>query len=595
MKNATAPKGGGFLLSPAGSTTVFTPGHFTAEHRELFRSASRFTKDRVETQAERIERKDFALLRALLREAGELGLLAVDIPEALGGLDLDKTSGLLVAEAMARHGSWSVTVGGQAGIGTLPIVLFGTPAQKQRYLPRIMTGEIVSAYALSEASSGSDALAASTRAVRSPDGKHWILNGAKQWITNAGFADVFIVFAKVDGEAFSAFIVDRDTPGFSVGAEEHKMGIRGSSTCPLSFDDARVPAENLLGEVGRGHRIAFNILNIGRLKLGVGCMGGCKTVLGQTVPYAKERKAFGRSIGTFGLIREKLARLTALTYVGEAMSYRVGGLIDERLRDAAPKGTPEHDRDVIAAVEEFQVEASILKVWGSEALAEVVDEAVQIHGGYGFVEEYPVERAYRDNRVNRIFEGTNEINRMLIPGVLLKRALKGQFPLLELAQRVGDALEKGELPRASAGPLGHEVRLAELCKYLFVVATRAALESLGPTVSERQEVLAALADVAIEAFAVDTAVARTLVRPGGVDPVATACTRLYAYEAHERAYARARRAVQCAVTAPAATRAQLALIERLHDGEPADLVAWRETIVERTLERDGYPFSYDAA
>jgi alkylation response protein AidB-like acyl-CoA dehydrogenase len=592
---SAAAHGGGFLLAPVGSRRIRTPHDFTDEQRAFYAAADRFGMERVIANADRIERKDFPFLRQLLREAGALGLLGLDVPEAYGGLAQDETSSMLVTEAMAKNGSWSVTFGAQVGIGMLPIVYFGTEAQKRKYLPRLVTGELVAAYALSEASSGSDALGARTRAVLSPDGRHWILNGSKQWISNAGFADLFIVFAKIDGEQFSAFIVERDTPGFSVGAEEHKMGIRGSSTCPLVFEDARVPVENLLGEAGKGHRIAFNILNIGRLKLGVACVAGCRGAIQLAVGYAKDRKAFGHPITDFGLIREKIARMAALVYVGEAMSYRTTGLIDDRMAAcSAPYGSPEHDRALIAAVEEYNIEASILKVWGSEALWLAADEAVQIHGGYGFVEEYPIERVYRDNRVNRIFEGTNEINRMLIPGTILKRAMKGQFPLFELAQTVSHAIAQGQLPQAGTGPLAREARIAELDKYLAVYATRLAVETFGPGLTEKQEVLAAIADVAMEAFAADSAVARAVQSSSGgaVDPVAEVCVKLYVVEGHERAYAHAKRAVRATVTDPARCREHLAVLRQLFDEEPLDVTALRESIVTPTLEAGKYPLGW---
>jgi len=584
------PPGGGFLLTEVGAERVDTPDRFTDEQREFFRTARKFALERVLPAADAIEAKDFPTVRRLLREAGDLGLLALDVPEEHGGLAQDLTTSALVAEAMTILGSWSVIFGAQVGIGTLPIVHFGTPEQQARYLPRLASGEWASAYALSEPSSASDAMAAKTKAVLSPDGRHWILNGTKQWISNAGFADVFIVFAKVDGEKFSAFIVDRDTPGFTTGAEEHKMGIRGSSTRPLVFEDARVPVENLLGEVGKGHRIAFNILNVGRLKLGATCMASVRQVIELSAAYAKDRKAFGRPIADFGLIREKLARMVALAYVGEAMSYRTTGLIDRRAAAGghAP-GTKEFEADRIAAVEEYNVEASILKVWGSEALFQVADEGVQIHGGYGFVEEYPIERIFRDNRVNRIFEGTNEINRLLVPGTLLKRAAKGGFPLLDLARKAAQAAEAG-VPAAVPGRLGRERRVASLNKLLFGYAAGVASKALGAAMGDRQEVMGALADVAMEAFAVDSAVARAL--QAEHDPVAEACVKLHAEESHQRAAGRARAAVLAAVTDPAEARVALERMRRLVDESPGDVVAWREAIVGPTVERGRYPLAW---
>lgn len=591
-RDALTP-GFGFLLAPCGSVPIHTLEQLTDDQRAFFRTASEFAKERVYPNADRLEHKDFDLLRKLLREAGELGLLAIDLPEAFGGLDADKTTSALVAEGMAVNASWSVTFGAQVGIGTLPILYFGTEAQKAKYLPKLATGEWIAAYALSEASSASDALSARTKAVLSEDGKSWILNGQKQWITNGGLADVFIVFAKIDGEKFSAFIVERGTPGFSSGAEEHKMGIRGSSTTALVFEDARIPVENLLGEAGKGHKIAFNILNLGRLKLGVGSIAGARHVLALSTAYALERKAFGKPLAELGLIREKLGRMAALVFAGEAMSYRTTGLVDARVaRSGHPHDAPPHAQDVIAAIEEYAVEASMLKVWGSEALFWAADEAVQIHGGYGFVEEYPVERIYRDNRVNRIFEGTNEINRMLVPGTLLRRAMKGQFPLLEAAEATKRVIASGDLPRAPSGPLGREARLAELTKHLFVEATRAAVEAQGPGLSERQEVLGALADVAMEAYAIDSAVvrARQLVAAGGPNAVAEALVRLYAHEAHERAHQRARRAVLGAVPDAEAAGPILAGLRTLVDDAPWDPIRDQETIVAAVLEQRRYPF-----
>ena len=584
------PPGGGFLLSEVGAERIDTPDRFTAEQREFFRTARKFALERVLPAADAIEAKDFPTVRRLVREAGDLGLLALDVPEEHGGLAQDLTTSALVAEAMTVLGSWSVIFGAQVGIGTLPIVYFGTPEQQARYLPRLASGEWIAAYALSEPSSASDAMAARTKAVLSPDGRHWILNGTKQWISNAGFADVFIVFAKVDGDKFTAFIVDRDTPGFTTGAEEHKMGIRGSSTRPLIFEDARVPVENLLGEVGKGHRIAFNILNVGRLKLGATCMASVRQVIELSAAYAKDRKAFGKPIADFGLIREKLARMVALAYVGEAMSYRTTGLIDRRAAAGghAP-GTKEFEADHIAAVEEYNVEASILKVWGSEALFQAADEGVQIHGGYGFVEEYPIERIFRDNRVNRIFEGTNEINRLLVPGTLLKRAAKGGFPLLDLARKAAGAAQAG-VPAAAPGRLARERRVAGLNKLLFGYAAGVASKALGAAMGDHQEVMGALADVAMEAFAVDSAVARAL--QAEPDPVGEACVKLYAEESHQRAAARARAAVLAAVPDAVQARPALEAMRRLVDEEPGDVVAWREAIVGPTVERGRYPLAW---
>jgi alkylation response protein AidB-like acyl-CoA dehydrogenase len=448
------------------------------EHRALAKTALEFSRNDVLPHAARIEGKDFPLLKELIRRAGELGLLGIDIDEAHGGLGLDATATLLVAESKSLLGSWSVTFGAQTCIGTLPIAFFGTEAQKAKYLPHLCSGALISAYALTEAGSGSDALGAKTRATRSADGRQWILNGSKQYITNAGFADVFVVFAKVDGEKFSAFIVDRDTPGFSVGPEEHKMGIRGSSTCPLTFEDARIPVENLLGAEGRGHVIAFNILNLGRLKLGAGVLGSMKHTLAMALDYVTTRAQFATPLIRFGLTREKLARMTAAIYAVESMAYRTAGLIDAHLAAGASK---------LESVEQFVIEASIMKVLGSEALGQVVDDALQLHGGIGYIEGCPVERAYRDARINRIFEGTNEINRLLVTGTLLKRVNRGQ-------------LELG-VPSTESTPSARLKQVAHFC----LVSAR---ERFGEQLDHHQLVLAAISDLIMEAYALDSVVVR---------------------------------------------------------------------------------------
>ncbi|MCP3098990.1 acyl-CoA dehydrogenase family protein [Myxococcus sp. K15C18031901] len=588
------PTGGAFLFEEVGATRFVTPESFTEEQRLFFKTALQFSREKVLPQAPRIEHKDNALLRELLRQAGELGLLSVDIPEAYGGIGLDKTTSLLLAEAMSLNGSWSVTFGAHTGIGTLPIVWFGNAAQKAKYLPKLATGEWVAAYALTEQGSGSDALGAKTRAVRSPDGKHWILNGSKLYITNAAFADVFVVFAKVDGDRFTGFIVEKDTPGLTVGPEEHKMGIRGSSTCPLYFEDARVPAENLLGEVGKGHKIAFNILNYGRLKLGAGVIGSMKLQLQNALRFAQERKQFGTPIVRFPLSREKLARMVSLIYALESMTYRTAGLVDARL-SSRDKGAPDYEGHLLAAVEEYAIESSIMKVYGSEALGQLVDDAVQLHGGAGYIEEYPVERAYRDARINRIFEGTNEINRMLITGMLLKRAVKGDLPLFAVAGDIARELDQGELPRARLDDaLAPQEVAAEVAKRLALHGLRVAAETFGPELENHQEVLAALSDVVMDAFALDSLVTRTRQTAQGGTPDATrlALVRLYAFDSIPRAYDRTRRAL-CATLEGAALEKELKRLRALDVFTPYDPAKLRETVVTALEATGGYPLQQD--
>ena len=582
----SVPTGGEFLFREVGSSQLMCPERFTDEQRQYFETAQRFSRMEVLPKTEQIEKKEAGLLRELLRKAGDLGLLMIDIPEAYGGLGLEKTTSLLVAEAKSMNGSWSVTFGGHTCIGTLPIVWFGNPAQKAKFLPKLATAEWVGAYALTESGSGSDALGAKTTAVKSSDGKHWVLNGSKQFITNAAFADVFIVFAKVDGDKFTCFIVERTTPGLSIGPEEHKMGIRGSSTCPVIFEDAKVPLENLLGEIGKGHKIAFNILNVGRLKLGVGVLGGMKLQLSNAVAYAAERKQFATAIIKFGMIREKIARTAGLIYAVESMAYRTSGLIDARLHGLDPTA-PDYDAKTIAAIEEFAVEASILKVFGSESLGQLVDEAVQIHGGYGYIEEYPVERAYRDARINRIFEGTNEINRMLLVGMLLKRATKGTLPLFDFAQTVDDELSNNALPKeVPTGPLSRAALAAAYLKRMAVYTLKVAAEAFGPELEKQQLVLANVADIVMDAFAVDSMVARTR-QVAASDPVRIAMTRQFTNVACARSLEAAKRAL-CASAKGDALTTHLKKVQQLYLYDPFNPLELVETIVEATERGGGY-------
>jgi alkylation response protein AidB-like acyl-CoA dehydrogenase len=580
------PDGGSFLLRPVGDARLHAAEAFTDEQRQYYQTCRQFVLREVVPNAARIESKDLPFLKELLRKAGELGLLMIEIPEEYGGLNLDVTTAMLVSEAATLLGSWSVTMGAHTGIGTLPIVYFGTDAQKRKYLPKLATAEWVAAYALTESGSGSDALGAKTRADLSKDGKSYVLNGSKQFITNAGMADVFIVFAKVNGDKFTAFIVERGTPGFTIGPEEHKMGIRGSSTCPLTFEECAVPVENVLGDIGKGHKIAFNILNLGRLKLGVGSVGGSRGAIGVSARYAKERRQFGKPIDEFGLIRDKLANMAAATYALESMAYRTTGLIDARLQQLSEAARRDRDK-VILAVEEYSIESSILKVMGSETLAMCIDEAVQIHGGYGFIQGYDVERSYRDQRINRIYEGTNEINRMLVTGMLLKRAAKGQLPLLEAVAAIDEAPPAS--PPGSNGPLDAERGAAEGLKRMALLALKVAVEKFGVAIEDQQTVLAAIADVVGEAYALDSAVARTL----QFDPnsrLRLALCRLLAFGAVPRAQARARFAL-CASADGAELQKELEHLDNFNVYPPINPAAEGEIVAKAVLDAGDYPLS----
>src|SRR5690348_11908627 len=494
MATAAVPKtkiaGGSFLIEDRRPDEVFTPEDFTDEHRQIAQTTEEFALKEIVPNIEKIEHKDFSVSRNLIKKASELGLTSVDIPEEYGGMEMDKVTSAIIADYIAKSGSFSVTWGAHVGIGTLPIVYFGTPEQKQKYLPKLASGEWVGAYALSESSSGSDALNCRTKADLSSNGKHYILNGEKMWITNASFADLYVIFAKIGGEKFSAFIVERTFPGFSVGAEEKKLGIRGSSTCPLILNDCKVPVENVLGEIGKGHHIAFNVLNVGRFKLGAGCIGGARNSLEQAVAYAKQRKAFGKVIADFGLVREKLANMAVGVFTGEAMAYRTVGMMDAAVAQLGD----EHDMaQVRKVVDEYAVECSILKVWGSELIGHVVDETVQIYAGYGFVEEYPAERAYRDARINRIFEGTNEINRLVITGFLLKRAMSGQLPLMPAIKKLMDEVIAGTRDETAEGLLVEERKMVAAAKKMGLFAAGVATQKYMQSLQDQQEIMGAIA------------------------------------------------------------------------------------------------------
>ncbi len=595
MATAAVPKtriaGGSFLIEDRKPDEVFTPEDFTDEHKQIAQTTEEFARNEILPNVDKIEHKDWGVTRELLKKASELGLTSVDIPEQYGGMEMDKVSSAIIADYIAKSGSFSVTFGGHVGIGTLPIVFFGTEEQKKRYLPRLASGEWIGAYALSESSSGSDALNARTRAELSADGKHYVLNGEKMWITNASFADVFIVFAKVNGEQFTAFIVERGFPGFSVGAEEKKLGIRGSSTCPLILNDCKVPVENLLGEIGKGHVIAFNILNIGRYKLGAGCVGGIRTALTNAISYAKQRKAFGKTIADFGLIREMIANMAISIFAGESLSYRAVGMIDAALSDI-DKHSPDAPREIRKAIEEYAVECSILKVWGSEMLDQAVDDVVQIYGGYGFVEEYPAERAYRDSRVNRIFEGTNEINRMIITGWLMKRAMSGQLALMPAIKRLMDEVLAGPTaPEELEGPLAAERNIVGNAKKIALFVAGVASQRYMMKLADEQEVMGAMADIIIETYAMESALLRAekLVNRNGEanSAMAIAMARVYIASAMEKVESASRKVIAAAADGDN-LRIQTAVLRRLVKFDPINTVALRQQIAQKVIEAGRY-------
>jgi len=595
MATSAIPKtkisGGSFLLEERQTSEVFTPEDFSEQHQLIGQTTEEFAVNEILPNIERIEHKEFQVTRDLLKKAGDLGLSGVEIPEAYGGLEMDKVTAAVIADHIAKYAGFATTWGGHSGIGTLPIVYFGTEEQKKKYLPRLAAGEIVGAYALSESTSGSDAMNCRARAELSKDGKHYLLNGEKMWITNAGFADLFTVFAKVDGEKFSAFVVERTYPGFSVGAEEHKMGIRGSSTCPIILNDCKVPVENLLGEIGKGHVIAFNILNIGRFKLGAMCVGGARVSLENAVGYAKQRKAFSSVIADFGLIREKIANMAALIYVGESLVYRTVGMMDVALSEV-DKSSTDAMKETRKAIEEYAVECSIIKVWGSEMIDYVVDETMQIYAGYGFVEEYPAERAYRDARINRIFEGTNEINRLIITGFLLKRAMSGQLPLMPAIKKLMDEVLSGPgNGEEIEGPLAEERKLVAQAKKLGLFAAGSATQKYMQAIQDQQEVMGAIADMTIETYAMESAVLRAqkLVEAKGEREaaLAIAMTRVYMTQAMEKVEAAAKRII-AAVAEGDMLRTQLAILRRLAKYEPFNTIELRQQIAQRTIEVGKY-------
>ena len=582
--------GGSFLIETRTPAEIFTPEDLNEEQRQIAATAIQFAREEILPLAAAIEAKEPGVLASLLRKAAELGFTSVDIPEEYGGMGMDKITSALIADHLSILASVSTAFGAHTGIATLPLVWYGTEEQKQRYLPKLATAEWIGSYGLSEASSGSDAMNVRTRAALSPDGAHYILNGEKMWITNCGIANLYTVFAKIDGEKFSAFLIERDTPGLTVGAEEHKLGIRGSSTCPLILQDCKVPVGNLLGEAGKGHHIAFNVLNVGRFKLGVACIGGARHALVHMIRYAKERVAFGKPIAEFGLIQRKISESATRLYAAESMAYRLVGMIDASLGQLnSETSTP---RETQKRIEEYAVECSILKVYGSEMMSLVADELVATMGGYGYVEEYPAERFYRDARINEIFEGTNEINRLIITGWLMKRALNGQLPLLAAIKKLMDEVTQPPSFDSNSGddePLAREAEILVATKKIALFASGVASQRFMTALQDQQEVMADLADIIVQVFALESALlrARKMASPAATE-ISAAMTGLLADEAMAVSEQAARR-VLAACGEGDLLRTQLAILRRLARFTPADAVGLSRLVAKQCIQRERYP------
>ncbi|MEC2076429.1 acyl-CoA dehydrogenase family protein [Metabacillus fastidiosus] len=588
MKKAV--KGGSFLIEDVSHEQIYTPEQFTDEHKMIAKTTEDFIENEVLPHLEDIENHQFDKSVKLLKQAGELGLLGADVQEEYGGLGLDKISSALITEKFARAGSFSLSFGAHVGIGTLPIVFFGNEQQKQRYLPSLAAGEKIAAYALTEPSSGSDALSAKTTAKLNSEGTHYVLNGEKQWITNSSFADVFIVYAKIDGEHFSAFIVEREFNGVSTGPEEKKMGIKGSSTRTLILEDALVPKENLLGEIGRGHVIAFNILNIGRYKLAVGTIGASKRLIDVSVKYASERTQFKKELVKFPLIQEKLANMTVKTYVTESSVYRTVGLFEETMGSLSREQLKD-PKEIAASIAEYTIECSLNKVFGSETLDYIADEAVQIHGGYGFMAEYEVERAYRDSRINRIFEGTNEINRLLVPGTFLKKAMKGELPLFQKAKEIQKELMMFIPEEPGEGLLDQEKYLLKNAKKIALVTAGAAVQKYGQSLQDEQELLVNIADIISNIYAMESAILRTekaLSATGDEkNKLKILYTQVFCQEAINEIEAAAKESL-ISMESGDSLRMLLSALRRLIRYTPINVIEKKRKIAESLINNEGY-------
>ncbi|QII26143.1 acyl-CoA dehydrogenase [Bacillus altitudinis] len=583
-------KGGSFLIDETNYEHIFTPEDFSDEHQMIGKTTEDYILQDVVPHIDQIENHEFEHSVRLLKKAGELGLLGADVPEEFGGLGLDKISSAIITEKFARAGSFSLSYGAHVGIGSLPIVLFGNQAQKEKYLPGLASGETIAAYALTEPGSGSDALGAKTSAVLNEAGTHYVLNGEKQWITNSAFADVFVVYAKIDGEHFSAFIVEKDFPGVKTGPEEKKMGIKGSSTRTLILEDAEVPKENLLGEAGRGHVIAFNILNIGRYKLAVGTIGASKRVIQLSAEYANQRKQFKTPISQFSLIGEKAANMSAKLYAMESAVYRTVGLFEQRMGLLSDEEQKD-GKQIAQSIAEYAIECSLCKVLGSETLDYIVDEGVQIHGGYGFMQEYEVERAYRDSRINRIFEGTNEINRLLVPGTFLKKAMKGELPLLQKAQTLQEELMMMMPEEPGDQPLDQEKYLLAHAKKIALMVSGMAAMKYGKALDKEQEILVNIADIVNELFAAESAVLRTekAIAASGAEKNAQklAYTQIFTQEAFLKIEAHAKESL-IAMEEGDSLRMSLSALRKLTRFTPMNVIAKKREVAKRIFEAEKY-------
>jgi alkylation response protein AidB-like acyl-CoA dehydrogenase len=592
--NRTAAKGGSFLLESPAPADVFTPADLTDDQKLIGQTAEEFVVKEVLPLVKDLENKKPGLMAELVRKAAEVGLVSGGIPEEFGGAGLDKIATTVLTEKLSIYGGFAVTHGAHAGIGTLPIVYFGTEEQKKKYLPKLASAELIGAYCLSEPQAGSDAQNSLTRAELNKEGTHYVLNGQKMWITNGGFADLYVIFAKVDGEKFTAFIVERAFPGCKPGNEEHKMGIHGSSTTPIFLENCKVPKENVLHEIGRGHIVAFNVLNAGRFTLGASAIGGSKHVLMTASKYAKERKAFGKQIGEFGLMKEKLAEMAIQLFAVESMVYRSAGNIDAAMSSAESAGNADKVANTMKVLEEYAIESSIAKVYGSEMLDFVVDEAVQIFGGYGFHEDYPVCRAYRDSRVNRIFEGTNEINRMLIIQMLLKRAMGGSLPLIPAAMKLADEILAGpSFEEAPEGVLADEARVVANAKKIFLQAAGGAVQKFREKLAEEQELIGALANIVMETYAMESCLLRAqkaaAAKGESSASVMIDAARVFIADAAERIDHEARRAL-AAVHEGDMLTTQVAVLKRFGKRSAVDTIGLRRKVAAAVQSQDRYPF-----